>query len=598
MKKITFEKVEIKNFLSIGNQGIELNFNKGINLINGLNKDNQSKNGVGKSTIADAVFWGLFGTPIREIKKEKLQHNKNDKNCSVSLTFLVKSETESKKYTIFRNLNPSKVEIYCENENITQSTIQKNDEFIKALIGGNEEVFNNSVIMTANGTLPFMAQKKVDKRKFIEGILQLNVFSEMLLKTRSEYNELKKENDLISNQFVNEQKNLEIFENQKLNGEKVKKEKVQTFKDKIEENNKALDDLNKKFNKDYSDIDQKLKDVTDQIKLLKSGADKEKQKKETLYKQKTQIELQINQKKLEKEQFLKKGNACPTCNREYCKEDIDINSNKIKTINEEIETFNTKLKNIEPSEKQSHKMLIKIFNGIEKLEDQKNIVLNKKSEFSLIKEKINNVKTKNKEYEKYIQDILNEKSDYDSNIELTKNKIKDISEKLENVKKDLQILTSAKFILSEEGIKTFIIKKIIDILNSRLNHYLKLLNAPCSCYFDEMFEESIYNLDKKECSYFNFSGGERKRIDLAILFMFQDVLKIQSGIHFNLNIYDELFDSALDDEGSDKVLEILKNKVEKYEESIYIISHKSSTKSNIDNVILLEKENGVTKLAS
>jgi DNA repair exonuclease SbcCD ATPase subunit len=598
MKKITFEKVKIQNFLSVGNYGIELDFNKGINLINGLNKDNQSKNGVGKSTIADAIFWCLFGNSIREIKKEKLQHNKNDKNCLVCLNFSVQSETETKKYSITRYLNPSKVEIYCEDENITQSTIQKNDEFIKVLIGGNEEVFNNSVIMTANGTLPFMAQKKVDKRKFIEGILQLNIFSDMLLKTRAEYNELKKENDLISNQFISEQKNLELFENQKLNGEKIKNEKIKTFQDKIKDNNKILKDLNKHFDKDYLNLDEKLKGVLDQIKLLKIGADKEKVKKENFYKKKTETGLKLSQKKSEKNQFLKKGNICPTCNREYCKEDLDLNFEKIKIIENEIEKFNNDLKEFDSLENKSNKMLSKILNGIEKLENQKNNFLNKKSEVNLVKEKIKNIQDKNKEYEKYINDILNEKSDYDKNIETTKNKIEEISKNLEKIKKNLQILNSAKFILSEEGIKTFIIKKIIDILNTRLNHYLKLLNAPCSCYFDEMFEETIYNLDNKECSYFNFSGGERKRIDLAVLFMFQDILKIQSGIQFNLNIYDELFDSALDDEGSDKVLEILKNKVEKYEESIYIISHKTSTKSNIDNVIFLEKENGVTKLVS
>jgi DNA repair exonuclease SbcCD ATPase subunit len=243
-------------------------------------------------------------------------------------------------------------------------------------------------------------------------------------------------------------------------------------------------------------------------------------------------------------------------------------------------------------------MISKISKGVDKLEKQKNEIFQKQSEKKITQEKIKNLIVKNEEYQKFIEDLLNEKSDYEENIEKTKKNIEDLEQKLKETKKQMQVMDSAKFILSEEGIKTFIIKKIIDILNTRLNHYLKLLNAPCSCYFDELFEESIYNLDNKECSYFNFSGGERKRIDLAVLFMFQDILKIKSGIHFNLNIYDELFDSALDDEGSDKVLEILKSKVDKHKESIYIISHKNSTKNNIDNVVLLEKKNGITKLVS
>ena len=78
--------------------------------------------------------------------------------------------------------------------------------------------------------------------------------------------------------------------------------------------------------------------------------------------------------------------------------------------------------------------------------------------------------------------------------------------------------------------------------------------------------------------------------------MFQDILRLHSGISYSLNIYDELFDSALDDNGIDKILSILRIKVEKYQESVYIISHKTSTKTNIDNIITLEKENGETKL--
>ena len=113
-----------------------------------------------------------------------------------------------------------------------------------------------------------------------------------------------------------------------------------------------------------------------------------------------------------------------------------------------------------------------------------------------------------------------------------------------------------------------------------------------------MFEETIYNDAGKECSYFNFSGGERKRIDVAVLFTFQDILRSQSGTSFNLNMYDELLDAGLDDRGIEKVLDILRERVNKHNDSVYIVSHKASTKNNIDNVILLKKNNGVTSIAS
>jgi ABC-type transport system involved in cytochrome bd biosynthesis fused ATPase/permease subunit len=139
---------------------------------------------------------------------------------------------------------------------------------------------------------------------------------------------------------------------------------------------------------------------------------------------------------------------------------------------------------------------------------------------------------------------------------------------------------------------------MLNLLNNKLNFYLQALDTPCKCEFNELFEETITNENGKECSYFNFSGGERKRIDTAILFMFQDLLRSQTGTSYSLNIYDEMIDSALDQKGTDKILELLKEKVVKYDESVYIVSHKSSDMANIDNVILLEKENGVTKIVS
>ena len=107
----------------------------------------------------------------------------------------------------------------------------------------------------------------------------------------------------------------------------------------------------------------------------------------------------------------------------------------------------------------------------------------------------------------------------------------------------------------------------------------------------------MVNLNGNECSFFYFSGGERKRIDVAIIFTFQDILRMYSGNSYSLSMYDELFDSAIDESGIDKIVEILKKKIEEHDEMIYVISHnKSSIKNNFDNVIMLEKINGITKI--
>ena len=598
MKKILFNSIKIKNFLSVGKEPIEIVFKKGITLITGENKDTGGKNGIGKSTISDAIYWCLFGNTIRDLKRDKIIHTKSKGECEAILNFKIESEDGIKSYKIIRTIEPSKVSLFCNDEDITPSTIPATDELIKHLIGGNEEVFQNSVIMSSNNTLPFMAQKKIDKRKFVEGILQLNIFSDMLLKVRSDYNDYKKENDLLSNTFVNQQKNLEIFEKQKENGEEVKKAKIKTLEDKIESNKNVILDLKINSDLNLDEIKTNIENIENKIKILETGFKKLNKENIKIINNKAKVFAEIQQLKKEKQKIIDKGNTCPVCNRDYCKEDIEAVKQKIQDLDSQIKEESKNLKEIFNKKETNDSKIEEINEGVNKLKNKHKELLDKSTKAAINKQKIQNIIDKNKEYNDDILKIQNEKYDYDKNIIDCNKKIEDLNERLLEVKKYLQILDSCKFIVSEDGVKTYIIKKILKVLNERLNFYLKTFDAPCKCEFNELFEETIYNEQGKECSYHNFSGGERKRIDVAILFMFQDILRLHSGVSYSFNIYDELFDSALDDTGIDKILNILRLKVEKYQESVYIISHKTSTKSNIDNVILLEKINGETKLVN
>ena len=134
------------------------------------------------------------------------------------------------------------------------------------------------------------------------------------------------------------------------------------------------------------------------------------------------------------------------------------------------------------------------------------------------------------------------------------------------------------------------------MLNGRLNYYLKRADANCTCQFNEYFDETIVNNRGRECSYFNFSGGERKRIDLAMLFTFMDIRRMQSNIFVNIALYDELLDTSLDSKGIECILDILKDRVTSNNEAIYIISHKNeAAKHATGEIIYLEKENDITK---
>lgn len=599
MKVLRFSSVLIQNFLSVGETPIEIDFKTGLNVITGENKDKGGKNGIGKSTIADAIFWCLFGNTIRELKKTEIQHNANKKECKVKLVFSIKTEKEEKTYTLNRILSPAKIELLCGDKDLTLSTIPETDKYIQSLIGANEEVFNNAVIMSINNTVPFMAQKKTEKRKFIEGILNLSIFGEMLLKTRSEYNDVKKENDILSNDFVSEQRILENLNNSKANFDDSKQERIKVFNEKIKNTSNDLEYLKNQDVKDIKSLKEEIKKHNENIELLREALRQQNQKTVDIGKVYSEYYDKVRDAKNDKKKILDKGDTCPTCNRKYCDDDLDHVAKEISKLDKIIEENEPYLEKTEKDKRASEATANKITDKIESIKDKIKDLTEQVTISSLHDQKIKSLLNKIEEYRENIREIEIETFKDDDKIKKCERQIKKIEENLSEVKKQLAVLDVVKYVVSEEGVKTFIVKKIIEVLNNRLNFYLQKLNAPCKCTFDETFDETLFNEQNKECSYFNFSGGERKRIDTAILFTFQDVLRFHSGTSYSLNIYDELFDCALDTNGVDKIIQILKEKIAKYDESIYIISHKNSEElSNIDNVIFLEKSNGTTKLIS
>ena len=594
MKKVIFKKISIKNFLSIGDKSIELDFDSGISLITGINSDKGGRNGVGKSSLVESVYWCLFGSTIRDIKKDKVIHNQTDKNCVVVMEFIIEINNKSKKYKLTRSLEPTKIVLLEDGNDITLSTMPKTDELIKELIGANEEVFQNAVIMTANNTLPFMAQKKIDKRKFVEGILNLGIFGQMLLKTRADYNEYKKENDILGSVFSTQNKNLSLYQNQIEKNKEIKTQKIESLKNKILDNTKKID-----LYIDNSSIEIKIQEKRDFIiskenstLKLEDGLLKIENELQKLFKDQLESDFEVKNIKERISEAKKKEGTCPTCKRKYENDDIciDINdlSEKLSTNLDKNEKINKKISTFADK-----KRTLKSAISSNKFEIEK---LNKEIQQLLVDSKeIYHLKDKNDELLKDIEEIKNSKDNVDDLIENVKKEIKESEDKIQKLQKQLLILETAKFVVSEEGVKSYIVKKMLSVLNSQLNFYLKTLNAPCTCEFNELFEETIYNSNGKECSYFNFSGGERKRIDIAILFMFQDILKLQTGVSFNISMYDELFDSALDESGVFNVMDVLKDRVEKTQETIYIISHnKTASSMTFTNTILLEKKNGTT----
>ena len=139
------------------------------------------------------------------------------------------------------------------------------------------------------------------------------------------------------------------------------------------------------------------------------------------------------------------------------------------------------------------------------------------------------------------------------------------------------------------------IKYHITLINKNLNKYLEILDFPVRFTLDEEFNERALNPIYEDFSYSSFSEGEKMRIDLALLFTWREVAKIKNSINTNLLILDEVFDSSLDEAGTDYFTKIIKFVVK--DSNTFVISHKvDDLLEKFDQTIKFEKKKGFSMM--
>ncbi len=594
MKQVFFEEVSIQNFLSVGNDQVKVNFNKGFNIITGANKDKEDRrNGVGKSTIADAINFAIFGSTLRELKKELIPNNLNNDTCSVNLTLTVTTPSKTNRYTINRTLSPSKCYIYKNEQDVTRDSITNTNDYIKEIVNCTEDVFQNCVIMTVNNTIPFMAKKKVEKRKFIEGIFNLEIFSDMISMLRGDYNETRKDFDITSTSYDENKNTLESLNNQKKQVITERKSKLQKYKGRQENNQRELLNIRSQLTEIEDDAIEQNEQLIEKVEQKIRELDSQRAEKQTQIGQITGLQSQVE------DTISKIGTdeeICPTCLRKIEEHDTDHINKEKKLLECKITDYDNQIKALKQSVTKIKDVESKLFAGIQKTRVKIKKITQDINDQKLLKQRAKQLLEWQNELKLDIKELQTKDTSFDSMITDYTGKVDDIKAKLDKVKNKLNMLDVVKYVVSEEGVKSYIVKKILQVFNQKLAYYLKKMDSNCVCIFNEYFEEQIINEKGKICSYFNFSGAERKNIDLACLFAFMDIRRLQGDVAFNFSMYDELFDSSLDEKGVDLVTSILRERVEKFNECVYVISHrKESVKAATGEVIFLEKNNGITR---
>jgi DNA repair exonuclease SbcCD ATPase subunit len=594
MKNVNFCRVAIQHFLSVGEDAVSIDFSKGLHVITGINYDKPDRrNAIGKSTIADAIYFAIFGETLRDIKKDLISNNITSGNTHVELDFNIKTPAGTSEYKIIRKLGPSKVFIYKDGKDKTRDSISNTNKYISDVMSATPSVFKNCVIMTVNNAIPFMAKNKIEKRKFIEDIFGMEVFSQMLSILRSEYNDTKREFEIEQAKLNEIQTTYAEYIQQQNDILEKRKQKRGLYKNRQQENINKLSLLKEEINQhkeyDLSSIEESINRLNSQLIECES--------KITTY-----IE-NISSEKAKithlKKSLLKIGteeDTCPVCLKSIEHHDKVVIDQEKDQLKAEIREMVEDIKRINEFLNNCKRVKDTICNNINKKNKELSDAKLAEQRISNTNDKIEQIVKWQKELEVDLEIVDSTNTDFDNLIEISSNRISELSDKVSSFKKQLSKLDVVKYVVSEEGVKSYIVNKLLELLNSKLLHYLKKLDSNSICIFNEYFEEEIINEKNKVCSYFNFSGAERKSIDLACLFTFSDIRRLQGNVKYNIAIYDELLDSSFDEKGCETLTQILQDRSEELDECCIIISHrKESIKAVTGETIFLEKRNGITR---
>lgn len=563
---ITFEKIKWKNFLSTGNNWSEVNFlEHKTNLIVGTN-------GSGKSTMLDALTFGLFNKPFRKINKSQLVNTVNERDCLVEINFSV----NNRDYLIRRGIKPNIFDIEVNGNPLHKQADDRTSQKIleETILKVNYKSFTQIVILGSSTFVPFMQLTGSNRREVIEDLLDIRIFSAM--------------NNLIKDKIR--------IQREKIKSLDYKKDNI---KDKITMQNNFIKELGEHGKNSIDSKKKKIDSLSLESEgcsianlLIEGSVDELVKQQEKLIGAGEKL-LKLNNLKgklsnkvstLTKEhKFFTDNTACPTCTQPI-EEEFRLNKiNDVQTKAKELKKGYTDLEETIKKEQNRERQFNKLSKEIIKLNDD---ISKNNTQISGFQRQIRDLES---EVQTITEQLKNRNTEHEKLKEFNKSfqtTIEDLAER----KDEINHYDFAYSLLKDDGVKTKIIKKYLPLINQQVNRYLQLMDFYINFTLDEEFNETVQSPIHEDFSYASFSEGEKMRIDLALLFTWREVARIKNSVNTNLLIMDEVFDSSLDGFGTEEFLKIIRYVIKNA--NIFVISHKSDLHDKFDNVIKFDKIKG------
>ena len=568
---IIFNTIRWKNFLSTGNQFTEIKLDRSHStLIVG-------ENGGGKSTMLDALCYSLFGKPFRNINKPQLVNSINKKQLLVEVEF----QSGSKTYKIVRGIKPGLFEIYVDGELLNQDAAARDYQkyLEESILKLNYKSFTQIVILGSASFTPFMQLPSGTRREIIEDLLDIQIFTTMNVVLRDKLNALK-------DRIQDADGKLEVLK-QKAS---IQKEYVDTLETNRE---KRVDEILGRIEAGESQIES-LTNLTKDLEVEKVSVEEtqkslgdlaDKQKKLDSFKTKFSTQLRDLQKEVA---FYEETDECPTCRQgiahDHKETIVSSRQDKMQELSSGMEKLQeefTKLEELiaenETLSEQISKLNKEIITHNNEMIVQQRLIQTLNLELNDITSKTGDIDTEKNKLKTYAKEVLVQ------------------NEEKAKLNEEKHYMDAVSTLLKDTGIKTKIIRQYLPVINKLVNKYLQAMDFFVQFTLDEKFDETIKSRHRDDFSYASFSEGEKQRIDLALLFTWRTIAKMKNSVATNLLILDEVFDSSLDNNGTDYVMSLLDTLGE--DTNVFVISHKGDQLfDKFRSLIKFEKKNNYSEM--
>ena len=567
---IKFHKVRYKNFLSTGNEFTEIDLSrKKTSLIIG-------SNGSGKSTLLDALTFALFGRAFRKIPKTALVNSINQKQLVVEVEFQIGRN----RYRVMRSIKPNKFEIYRDGKMLHQDASVRDYQAIleQQILKLNYKSFTQVVVLGSSTFTPFMQLNTPERRAIIEDILDIQIFSVMkeCLRQRSA---------TLRNEFNEIKTNIKIGENKIQSQEEAMKRLEENREEMITKLTSDINEHETQIIEYKTNIRADMSNVSTCMNLIKDE-DAVRASLQTMLSDEKDFENE-RRKFIKELKFYEDNDECPTC-----KQDIEADhkdhicterSINIKELDQRLTTHSETIQRINERLEEINEVHKEIAESQKMIQQEQNLIDTNEKYINKLQLQIDELKE-----QEHTEDDKEQLDKYRKALEVLQGMEQNASEQ-----KHYHEL--ADILLRDSGIKTKIIRQYLPIMNKLINKYLASMEFFVQFELDEEFNEQIKSRYRDNFSYSSFSEGEKMRIDLSLLFTWRAIAKLKNSVNTNLLILDEVFDSSLDEGGTDEFLKILHTLDDNT--NTFIISHKGeSMNEKFNNIIEFEKTNNFSRI--